>query len=133
MLSGLTFGNKKDLEKQFKEQAEIEKAKKREEKRLSKKQKKVGRGGAEVPAAGGMLAVQCMHTFIAAAHAAHAAGEQEAQEGETQEGQAQAAGVFFRWDSIRHACGFLASGHVAEYSTSIAVRFASTTHKPLPC
>ena len=43
MLAGLTFGSKKELEKQFREEAELEKAKKREERKLSKKQKKVWR------------------------------------------------------------------------------------------
>lgn len=41
MLSGLTFGSKKDLEKQFREEAELEKAKKREEKKQKRKEKKV--------------------------------------------------------------------------------------------
>lgn len=44
MLSGLTFGSKKDLEKQFREEAELEKAKKREEKKQKRKEKKVGGG-----------------------------------------------------------------------------------------
>jgi hypothetical protein len=41
MLSGLTFGSKKDLEKQFREEAELDKAKKREDKKQQRKQKKV--------------------------------------------------------------------------------------------
>jgi hypothetical protein len=41
MLSGLTFGNKKDLEKEFKAEADREKARKREEKKQRKKEKKV--------------------------------------------------------------------------------------------
>jgi hypothetical protein len=42
MLSGLTFGSKKELEKQFREESELEKAKKREEKKQRRKEKKVG-------------------------------------------------------------------------------------------
>lgn len=52
MLSGLTLGSKKDLEKQFRE----EKARKREEKKLAKKQKKVG----VVLVSGGCVWQRCM-------------------------------------------------------------------------
>lgn len=41
MLSGLTFGSKKELEKQFREEAELEKAKKRQDKKQQRKHRKV--------------------------------------------------------------------------------------------
>lgn len=84
MLSGLTFGSKKELEKQFREEAELEKAKKREDKKQQRKHKKV-----------------CLQAAPSLRHTmrqlrGHAdrlqptAGEQEIQKGQTQEGVSQA-------------------------------------------
>lgn len=72
MLSGITFGSKKELEKQFREESQLEQAKKREQRR---KEKKVRQSGWDSLGAAGGTA-ECSHMGVLTAGGP--AGDQEA-------------------------------------------------------